>query len=188
MRQKYRVPKMRQPGKRRPGTFRCGPTTRWRSSKWSMSSGLMARAAGCGSPCRGRCPGCRSSRCSRCGGSRRTAGSASQPFQVTWPGAPRRISHTPDYFARLEDCAGDQVKFSVTEAMCREMGCWSYALVHEPDRWRWPRSASCRGIGIRATGSAASRNGSWTHSATRGCSWRGPLGGTADALPPAVVR
>lgn len=23
--------------------------------------------------------------------------------------------------------------FSATEEMCREMGCWSYALVHEPD-------------------------------------------------------
>ncbi|MEW2630843.1 TnsA-like heteromeric transposase endonuclease subunit [Streptomyces sp. NPDC048389] len=78
---------------------------------------------------------------------RRVVGLSSQPFRVTWPGATRRISHTPDYFARLEDGSGlvvdvrpadrvgpeDAVKFSATEAMCREMGCWSYTLVHEPD-------------------------------------------------------
>ncbi|WP_307841214.1 TnsA-like heteromeric transposase endonuclease subunit [Streptomyces endocoffeicus] len=74
-------------------------------------------------------------------------GLASQPFRVTWQGEKRRISHTPDYFVRLEDGSGlvvdvrpgdrvgpeDAVKFSVTEAMCQEMGCWSFALVHEPD-------------------------------------------------------
>jgi hypothetical protein len=27
----------------------------------------------------------------------------------------------------------DAVKFAATEAMCQEMGCWTYALVHEPD-------------------------------------------------------
>ncbi|MFI1731916.1 hypothetical protein ACH40E_22415 [Streptomyces acidicola] len=25
------------------------------------------------------------------------------------------------------------MKFSATEAMCQAMGCWSYALVHEPE-------------------------------------------------------
>ena len=78
---------------------------------------------------------------------RRVVGLASQPFRVTWQGEKRRISHTPDYFARLEDGSGlvvdvrptdrvgpeDAVKFSATEAMCQEMGCWSFALVHEPD-------------------------------------------------------
>lgn len=78
---------------------------------------------------------------------RRVVGLASQPFRVIWQGATRRISHTPDYFVRLEDGPGlvvdvrpadrvgpeDAVKFSATEAMCRAMGCWSYALVHEPE-------------------------------------------------------
>ncbi|MEU3391283.1 TnsA-like heteromeric transposase endonuclease subunit [Streptomyces albidoflavus] len=78
---------------------------------------------------------------------RLVVGLASQPFRVTWPGATRRISHTPDYFARLEDGSGlvvdvrpadrvgpeDAVKFSATEAMCQAMGCWSYALVYEPE-------------------------------------------------------
>ncbi|MEV6397935.1 TnsA-like heteromeric transposase endonuclease subunit [Streptomyces sp. NPDC051907] len=78
---------------------------------------------------------------------RRVVGLASQPFRVMWQGETRRISHTPDYFARLEDGSGlavdvrsadrvgpeDTVKFSATEAMCQEMGCWSFALVHEPD-------------------------------------------------------
>lgn len=77
----------------------------------------------------------------------RVTGLASQPFRLTWLGARRRISHTPDYFARLEDGAGvvvdvrpagrigpeDAVKFSATEAICQRMGNWSYELVHEPD-------------------------------------------------------
>ncbi|MEU9800415.1 TnsA-like heteromeric transposase endonuclease subunit [Streptomyces sp. NPDC051000] len=78
---------------------------------------------------------------------RRVVGLVSRPFRVTWPGATRRISHTPDYFARLEDGSGlvvdvrpadrvgpeDAVKFSATEAICQEMGWWSFALVYEPD-------------------------------------------------------
>ncbi len=78
---------------------------------------------------------------------RRVVGLASQPFRVTWPGPTRRISHTPDYFARLDDGSGlvidvrpvdrvgpeDAVKFAATEAMCRAMGCWSFSLVHEPE-------------------------------------------------------
>ncbi|MEV5161339.1 TnsA-like heteromeric transposase endonuclease subunit [Streptomyces sp. NPDC053728] len=78
---------------------------------------------------------------------RQVVGLASQPFRVTWPGPTRRISHTPDYFARLEDGSGlvidvrpadrvgpeDAVKFAATEAMCRAMGCWSFSLVHEPE-------------------------------------------------------
>lgn len=78
---------------------------------------------------------------------RHVAGLASQPFRVTWQGATRRISHTPDYFARLVDGAGlvidvrpahrvkpeDAEKFSATEAMCRAIGCWTYVLVHEPE-------------------------------------------------------
>ncbi|MET7300663.1 TnsA-like heteromeric transposase endonuclease subunit [Embleya sp. NPDC005575] len=78
---------------------------------------------------------------------RRVVGLASQPFRVSWPGPTRRISHTPDYFARLDDGSGlvidvrpadrvgpdDAVKFAATEAMCRAMGCWSFSLVHEPD-------------------------------------------------------
>ncbi|MGW3109546.1 hypothetical protein [Streptomyces sp. NPDC001100] len=34
-------------------------------------------------------------------------GLASQPFRVTWQGEKRRVSHTPDYFARLEDGSGE---------------------------------------------------------------------------------
>ncbi|WP_406100444.1 TnsA-like heteromeric transposase endonuclease subunit [Streptomyces sp. NBC_01013] len=78
---------------------------------------------------------------------RRVVGLASQPFRVTWQGEKRRIWHTPNYFARLDDGSGlvvdvrpadrvgpeDAVKFSATEGMCQEMGCWSFALVHEPD-------------------------------------------------------
>ncbi|MFD8385821.1 TnsA-like heteromeric transposase endonuclease subunit [Streptomyces sp. NPDC059679] len=78
---------------------------------------------------------------------RRVVGLASQPFRVTWPGPRRRISHTPDYFARLDDGSGlvidvrpadrvgseDAVKFAATEAMCQATGCWSFSLVHEPD-------------------------------------------------------
>ncbi|CAM5513626.1 MULTISPECIES: TnsA-like heteromeric transposase endonuclease subunit [Streptomyces] len=78
---------------------------------------------------------------------RRVVGLASQPFRVSWPGLTRRISHTPDYFVRLEDGSGlvidvrpadrvgpeDAVKFAASEAMCQAMGCWSYVLVHEPE-------------------------------------------------------
>lgn len=78
---------------------------------------------------------------------RRVVGLASQPFRVTWQGATRRISHTPDYFARLEDGSGlvvdvrpadrvgpeDAMKFSGTKAMCQATDCRSYALVHEPE-------------------------------------------------------
>lgn len=84
---------------------------------------------------------------------RRVVGLASQPFRVTWQGEKRRLSHTPDYFARLEDGSGlvvdvrpadrvgleDAVKFSATEAMCQERGCWSFALVRgagHVDRFR----------------------------------------------------
>jgi len=78
---------------------------------------------------------------------RQVVGLSSQPFRLTWPDNRARISHTPDYFARREDGTGlvvdvrpadrvgpqDTVKFSATEAMCQELGCWSYALVGEPD-------------------------------------------------------
>ena len=78
---------------------------------------------------------------------RQVVGLSSQPFRLTWPGDLARDSHTPDYFARLEDGSGlvvdvrladrvgpeDTAKFSSTEAMCQELGCWSYVLVHEPD-------------------------------------------------------
>ncbi|WP_420864159.1 TnsA-like heteromeric transposase endonuclease subunit [Streptomyces deccanensis] len=37
---------------------------------------------------------------------RRVVGLASQPFRVTWQGTTRQVSHTPDYFARLEDGSG----------------------------------------------------------------------------------
>lgn len=77
---------------------------------------------------------------------RRVVGLSSQPFRLTWQEGRRRISHTPDYFARLEDGSGlvvdvrpahrvepkDAEKFSATEAMCQAVG-WSYQLVHEPD-------------------------------------------------------
>lgn len=42
---------------------------------------------------------------------RRVVGLSSQPFRASWPGATRVVSHTPDYFARLED--GSAVVFDV---------------------------------------------------------------------------
>ncbi|MFD4613109.1 TnsA-like heteromeric transposase endonuclease subunit [Streptomyces sp. NPDC058451] len=78
---------------------------------------------------------------------RRVIGLSSQPFRVSWPGATRLVSHTPDYFARLEDGSAvvidvrprdrvgphDAEKFSATESMCQALDGWSYVLVHEPD-------------------------------------------------------
>ncbi|MGR6924377.1 TnsA-like heteromeric transposase endonuclease subunit [[Actinomadura] parvosata] len=77
---------------------------------------------------------------------RRVVGLSSQPFRLTWPGERRRISHTPDYFARLNDGRAlvvdvrpadrvppdDAAKFAATESICEAAG-WSYQLVHEPD-------------------------------------------------------
>ncbi|RMI31133.1 TnsA-like heteromeric transposase endonuclease subunit [Actinomadura harenae] len=77
---------------------------------------------------------------------RRVVGLSSQPFRLTWPDGRRDVSHTPDYFARLEGGSGlvvdvrpadrmeprDAEKFSATEAMCQAVG-WSYQLAHEPD-------------------------------------------------------
>ncbi|WP_443309484.1 TnsA-like heteromeric transposase endonuclease subunit [Streptomyces sp. KR55] len=78
---------------------------------------------------------------------RRVVGLSSQPFRASWPGATRLVSHTPDYFARLEDGSAvvidvrpkdrvgpqDAEKFAATEAMCQALDGWSYVLVHEPD-------------------------------------------------------
>jgi TnsA-like endonuclease N terminal len=98
---------------------------------------------------------------------REVCGLASQPFTLTWQvPAGRKVSHTPDYFARMADGSGvvvdvrpadrvkpaDAAKFEATAAACERTGCWSFRLVHEPDpvlaanvRWlsgyRHPRHA-----------------------------------------------
>ena len=72
-------------------------------------------------------------------------GVSSQPFTLSWGGRGRRVSHTPDYFARLADGSGvvvdvrpadrvgprDAVKFEATAAACALVGNWSFRLVHE---------------------------------------------------------
>ena len=76
---------------------------------------------------------------------RAVTGVSSQPFTLSWGGRSRRVSHTPDYFARLADGSGvvvdvrpadrvgpkDAVKFEVTAAACAIVGNWSFRLVHE---------------------------------------------------------
>jgi len=72
-------------------------------------------------------------------------GVSSQPFTLSWGGSGRKVSHTPDYFARLADGSGvvvdvrpadrvgpdDAAKFEATAAACALAGCWSFRLVHE---------------------------------------------------------
>jgi len=72
-------------------------------------------------------------------------GVSSQPFTLSWGGPGRRVSHTPDFFARLTDGSGvvvdvrpadrvgpaDAVKFGATAAACAVVGNWSFRLVHE---------------------------------------------------------
>ena len=76
---------------------------------------------------------------------RAVTGVSSQPFTLSWEGRGRRVSHTPDYFARLADGSGvvvdvrpadrigpeDVVKFEATAAGCAVVGNWSFRLVHE---------------------------------------------------------
>ena len=76
---------------------------------------------------------------------RAVTGVSSQPFTLSWDGRGRRVSHTPDYFARLADGSGvvvdvrpadrvgpaDAVKFEATAAACAVVGNWSFRLVHE---------------------------------------------------------
>jgi hypothetical protein len=105
---------------------------------------------------------------------RRVVGLASQLFRVTRPGPTRRISHTLDYFARLDDGAGlaidvrpadrvgpeDTVKFSATKAMC-------WAGVPEPvemTKVRWLSSYR-----HPRTGPTTSWPGSGRSSASRDC-------------------
>jgi hypothetical protein len=72
---------------------------------------------------------------------------SSQPFTLTWLDQGRRVSHTPDYFARLADGTAlvvdvrpagrvkpkDAAKFEVTAVACAAAGGWSFRLVHELD-------------------------------------------------------
>jgi hypothetical protein len=75
-------------------------------------------------------------------------GLASQPFTLTWRDrAGKKVSHTPDYFARMSDgsaavvdvCPADRVKppdaakFAMTASACAAVPGWSFRLVHEPD-------------------------------------------------------
>jgi hypothetical protein len=76
---------------------------------------------------------------------RAVTGVSSQPFTLSWGGRGRRVSHTPDFFARLADGSGvvvdvrpadrvgpaDAVKFEATAAACAVVGNWSFRLVHE---------------------------------------------------------
>lgn len=76
---------------------------------------------------------------------RAVAGVSSQPFTLSWGDRGRRVSHTPDYFARLADGSGvvvdvrpadrvgpqDAVKFEATAVACALVGNWSFRLVHE---------------------------------------------------------
>ena len=76
---------------------------------------------------------------------RLVTGVSSQPFTLTWSGAGRAVSHTPDYFARLADGSAvvvdvrpaarvrsrDRAKFEATAAACGRVGNWSFRLVHE---------------------------------------------------------
>lgn len=74
-------------------------------------------------------------------------GLSSQTFTLTWRPGGRRVSHTPDYFARLSDGSAlivdvrpvarvkpsDTAKFAATAAACEVLGGWSFRLVHEVD-------------------------------------------------------
>jgi hypothetical protein len=76
---------------------------------------------------------------------RDVTGVSSQPFTLSWGGGRRKVSHTPDYFARLAGGGGvvvdvrpadrvgpeDAAKFEATAAACALVGCWSFRLVHE---------------------------------------------------------
>jgi hypothetical protein len=78
---------------------------------------------------------------------RAVMGVSSQPFTLSWDGRGRKVSHIPDYFARLADGSGvvvdvrpadrvgprDAVKFEATAAACATLGDWSFRLVHELD-------------------------------------------------------
>jgi hypothetical protein len=77
---------------------------------------------------------------------RDVVGLSSQPFTLTWVDQGGRVSHTPDYFARLADGTArvvdvrpagrvkpkDAAKSGVTAAACATVG-WSFRLVHELD-------------------------------------------------------
>lgn len=75
-------------------------------------------------------------------------GLASQPFTLTWRGPTgKKVSHTPDYFARMSDGSAvvvdvrpadrvkpaDAAKFAMTASACAAVPGWSFRLVHEPD-------------------------------------------------------
>jgi hypothetical protein len=77
---------------------------------------------------------------------RDVCGLSSQPFTLTWRNpALKKVSHTPDYFARMSDGSGvvvdvrpadrvkpaDAAKFEATAAACERIGNWSFRLVHE---------------------------------------------------------
>lgn len=71
---------------------------------------------------------------------------ASQPFRLVWAGASGRVSHVPDFFARLRDGTGvvidcrpanrikdrDQEVFEATGRICAEVE-WTFRLVHGHD-------------------------------------------------------
>ena len=75
-------------------------------------------------------------------------GLSSQPFTLTWRDpAGKKVSHTPDYFARMSDGSvvvvdvrpadrvkpPDAAKFEMTASACEAVPGWSFRLVHEPD-------------------------------------------------------
>lgn len=74
-------------------------------------------------------------------------GIASQPFRLSWPEEQRRVTHVPDYFARMEDGSAlvvdvrpesrigpkDESKFQTTRRICAQMDRWEYRLLHEPE-------------------------------------------------------
>ena len=78
---------------------------------------------------------------------RDVCGLASQPFTLTWRDPAGKVSHTPDYFARMSDGSGvvvdvrpadrvkpaDAAKFAMTASACAAVAGWSFRLVHEPD-------------------------------------------------------
>ena len=79
---------------------------------------------------------------------RGVCGLASQPFTLTWRDlAGKKVSHTPDYFARMLDGSAvvvdvrpadrvkpaDAAKFAMTASACAAVAGWSFRLVHEPD-------------------------------------------------------
>jgi hypothetical protein len=79
---------------------------------------------------------------------RDVCGLASQPFTLTWRDpAGKKVSHTPDYFARMSDGSAvvvdvrpanrvkppDAAKFAMTASACAAVPGWSFRLVHEPD-------------------------------------------------------